>query len=185
MVRLHQIISAINIFICIIIFIIKITKIFRNMYNVCFKKQPASPSFIVRPIGPILYIYLKSTGAIISWRDAIVTMHGEILSITLGKLLEMFSEIASSHTGHLTEHFSDFTQGVTIHGEMLLSLSMARCYYHYPRRDVIITIHGAMLLSLSMARCYYYYPWRDVIHGEMLLSLSMARCYYTYPGMWI
>ena len=73
---------------------------------------------------------------------------------------------------------------ITIHGEVLLLLSLARCYYYYPWRDVIITIHGEMLLLLSMARCYYYNPWRDVIitiHGEMLLLLSMARCYYYYP----
>ena len=67
---------------------------------------------------------------------------------------------------------------ITIHGEMLLLLSMARCYYYYPWRDVIITIHGEVL---SMARCYYYYPWlaRYYIHGEML---SMARCYFTIHG---
>ena len=31
-----------------------------------------------------------------------------------------------------------------------------------------------MLLLLSMARCYYHYPWRNVIHGAMLLSLTGA-----------
>ena len=72
---------------------------------------------------------------------------------------------------------------IPIHGEMLWLLSIPKFYYYYPWRD-IISIHGEMLLSLSMARCYYYYPWRDIIitiHGEMLLSLSMARCYYHYP----